>query len=372
MALSRQSGPGMLLPVNMNVYNRASGLYANPGAGPIALAAGASFVIPAGQWFLNLGGFSFLQVYDPILGGWRTMGSQGNDNKAVLSDGQNFRVANLSGCMVGAIVSNVGSGYTSAPTVTPSSGTTAWRAIVGGAINSTVTVTTAGAGYNYPPVLLFDPPPAGGVQASAVATVSAGAISAVTVIDQGAGYVTAPNITVIPDPRDTITTQAVLTVNATLAGSGTVTAVICTDHGAPVSAVPTLSFAGGGGSSAAATAIACFTVTAFTVGAGGAAYGNAQPFFIMAGRGKLQTTPGAVVNPSVGTGMFLPRSALIYGVSTAGGAIQTTSSEVQDGGIHQRLPVGAVIPAGNSIPTTIGEVTMTAGGVTDVSYLYQA
>ena len=58
------------------------------------------------------------------------------------SDGQNYRLANLTGCPVGALMTNVGSGYTSAPTVAASAGSSAWTAVVGGAINSTVTVTT--------------------------------------------------------------------------------------------------------------------------------------------------------------------------------------------------------------------------------------
>lgn len=372
MGATRQAGPGMLLPPNYPVYNRnlttTSAGFSVAGAGPISLPAGASFHIPAGQFMVQPGPYSFLQAKDPITGTWRMLGTLQHGSKVVLSDGQNFRLVNLTGCAAGAFITNVGSGYTSAPTVTASAGGSTWTAIVGGAINSTVTITTAGTLYTYAPILLIDPPPAGGVQATATCTVSAGAINAVTVVNQGAGYVTAPIITVLPDPRDTTGSGGVLTVNATLTGSGTITAVLCTDRGAPQTAVPTLAFAGGGGSSAAATAVMCFTVTGYSVGTAGVAYGTSQPVLTMAVGGIVAGTAGAVVNPSIGPGVFTPRTGLITSTSTAGGAL-TTGGVIQDGGLFQAVPVSITL-AGNGVPTTQAVATLTVGGVTDTSMLY--
>lgn len=376
MTTTRQAGPGMTLPAVFPTYNTGANIpggipqYANQAAGPISLPAGASELIPAGQFMVQPGPYSFLQAKDPVTGTWCTLGTATHGARTILSDGQNFRIANLSGCAVGAFITNVGSGYTSAPTVSASAGASTWQAIVGGAINSTVTITAAGSGYTYAPILLIDPPPAGGVQATATCTISGGAINAVTVVNQGAGYTTAPNITVLRDPRDTSGSGAVLTVNSTLAGSGTVTAILCTNHGTAVTAVPTLTISGGGGSSAAATAVMCFTVTGFTVGAGGAGYGNAQPFGLLSIGGIVGGAAGAVVNPAIGPGMFTPRQANISGTSTAGGAITATGAVVNDGGLFQAVPNLLVVAGGSALATTVGQATADVGGVTDTSYIY--
>lgn len=372
MAATRQAGPGMgltprpLVPGNPNVLSNqnAFSTYVNS----FALGSGETQVIPAGQWYVTTGPYSFTQTKDPITGLWRTMAQTPNVQRFVNSDGVNVRVANLSGCAIGAFITNVGSGYTSAPTVTASAGSSAWTAIVGGAINTTVTITTAGAGYSHKPILLIEPPPAGGVQATAVAAVTAGAISSVTVIDQGAGYTSAPGITVVPDPRDTVTTPAVLTT--ALTGSGTITAILCTDQGTPLTAVPTLTISGGGGASGAATAVMCFAGTGFTVDNGGAVYGNAQPFLVTAAGGRVAGAAGAVVNPSTGVGLLTPRTGFITGTSTAGGAVTATGAVVEDGGLFSRVPTGFVTAAGTAaLPTTTAIVTITVGGVNDVTWL---
>lgn len=361
----------MLLPPLFPVYNRSpvagQPSFANQSAGPLTLAAGQIYVIPAGQFFIQPGDYTFLQVKDAITGIWKVASTDPSAGRVVLSDGQNFRLANLTGCCMGALVTNVGSGYTSAPTVTASAGASAWTAIVGGAINSTVTVTTAGLGYTNPPTLVIDPPPPGGVQATAVAVVSANAISSVTVVNQGAGYATAPTITVLPDPRDTITTNAVLTVNATLAGAGTITAVICTAPGLPQTSVPTLAFSGGGGASAAATVIGCYTATAFAVTNAGAAYSSAV-YSILTGGGLVTTAPGAVVNPAIGTDLFTPRQAQLMGA--AGTTLVIGGQTITDGGLFQLVPTGFVLNAGTLAQTTNAAVTITIGGVSDNSTIY--
>lgn len=370
MAVNRQGGPGIGLPYRVsNLPNLASATgWSDLGAGPISLAAGETFVMPAGQYYLALGDATAFQILDPVTGLWLSIGQAPNAAMVVNSDGANMRLANLTGCAIGALVTNVGSGYTSAPVVTASAGSSAWKAIVGGAVNGTVTITTAGVGYNHAPQLIVSPPPPGGVPATAVATVSGGAITAVTVVNQGAGYTVAPTITILPDPRDAITTYGRLTT--TLTGAGVITAVVCTDPGQPQTAVPTLAFAGGGGASAAATAVMNFAVTGFTVGAGGVAYGNAQPFGIITIGGRVPGTPGAVVNPNIADMILTPRQANISGTSTAGGAIQTTGAVVNDAGLFQAVPQGLVIAGGSGLATTVGQVTMTVGGVSDTSLMF--
>lgn len=364
MASTRQGGPGIGLDTKPMIGNN----------NVVTLAAGETFLMPAGQFYVTPGPYSFIQTKDPITSKWRAISSTPNTAAFLSADGANVRVANLTGCALGALITNVGSAYTSAPTVTASAGASGWTAIIGGAVNQTVTITTAGVGYNFTPQLVVSAPPAGGVQASAICTISAGAINAVTVINQGAGYAVAPTITVVPDAREAAaatpgpTTSAVLT--AALTGSGTITALLCTDHGTPVTAVPTLTISGGGGASGAATAVMCFTVTGFTVGTAGAVYGNAQPFGILTTGGIVPGAVGAVINPQFDKSLLLPRQANISGTSTSGGAVTATGAVINDAGLFQAVPTGLVIASGTgALPTTTAIVTLTVGGITDTSFI---
>ncbi len=366
MAVARQAGSGMgltRLPLVQYNYNSAYAAY-NSNINEIALGSGQTQLVPPGQWMITTGLYTWVQFKDSITSKWRTIAQTPNVPQYITSDGQNFRIANLTGCALGAHITNVGSGYTSAPTVTASSGSSTWLAIVGGAISGTVTVTTAGAGYTHKPTLFIEPPQSStGVQATAVVSVSAGALSTVTVIDQGAGYTSAPRITIIPDPRDTITTEGLLTT--TLTGSGTITAVLCTDHGTPLTAVPTLSFSGGGGASAAATAVMCFTATGFTITNAGVAYGASVPVLIQVADGRITTAAGTVVNPSIGVGILNPRNGSAIVISEAGGTIAATPT-IQDGGLYTKVPTAFFTGSASTPATTTAVATVTVGGVSDV------
>ena len=361
MTITRQGGAGIGL--------QTWGLSGNNNVRSIP--AGSVETVPSGQFYITPGPYTQIQTLDPISGIWRQLSPFNSGTQFVTSDGTNVRIANLTGTAVGGYITNVGSGYTSAPVVTASAGASAWTAIVGGAINGTVTITTAGAGYNYTPRLVVSAPPVGGIQATATCTISGGVVNAVTVVNQCSGYLTAPTIQVVADPRDAIastpgpTTPAVLTVNATLAGAGTITGLICTNQGTVLTAVPTLTFTGGGGSSAAATVVMCFTATGFTVGTAGAGYGNAQPFAVLTAGGIVSGAAGAVVNPYVSNGMFTPRQANISGTSTSGGAITATGLVVNDPGLFQAVPQGIVLAGGSGLATGQGVVTITVGGVAD-------
>ena len=359
MATTRQAGPGIGLS-NAGL----AGLNAQR-----SILGGQTHIIPAGQFWVTPGPYCMVETLDPVSGLWRNQSSMGSNGQFVSSDGVNVRIANHTGTPVGAFVTNNGGNYTSAPTVTGNgTGGATWQAIVGGAVGN-VTISTVGAGYNYPPLLVFDAPPVGGIQATGNVTIgTTGNISAVTMIDNGAGYATAPKCYLIPDPRELTaatpgpTTAPVLTAN--LAGSGTVTAVICTNPGAPVTTAPTLSFSGGGGASAAATAVMCFGVTGFTVGAGGTGYGVANAFAIITSGGIVSGSAGTYANPSISTNVFTPRQANISGTAGAGGNVTATSSVINDAGLFQAVPTGIVLSAGGNV-TVPGNVTMTVGAVTD-------
>ena len=336
---------------------------------------------PAGPYMVRTGLYSVIQQLDPITGIWRAIGGgvQAGGAEFIMSDGVNYRIANQTGCAVGAQITNAGTGYTSAPTVTASAGGSIWKAFVGGAVNTTVTVSNGGTAYTYPPLVQFSAPAAGsGIQATGFSTISGGVVTGVTVVDQGAGYTTAPTITFVNDPREGqngVVAGYNAAAVATLTGSGTITGLVCLDHGqGTLTSVPTLAFAGGGGASAAATAIMCWSITAFAVGTAGVglAGANAQ----ITALDVPPTTAAIYSNPSTqwgtntyNSGLVRQRPANIIGTVTAG-AITTTTPRYLDGGIYTTAPV-AIVNANASVTTTAPVVTVTMGGLNDRCYVTQ-
>jgi hypothetical protein len=340
----------------------------------VNLVSGQCMTIsPAGWWMIKTGQYTVVQQYDPITQTWRTIGG-GSVNGVVeyfYSDGVNYRLANQTGCPVGALITNAGSGYTSAPTVTASAGGSIWRAIVGGAVSTSATITNGGTGYTYPPLIQVSAPPAGGIQATATCTISSGVVNAITITNQGAGYTTAPTLTFVNDPREgqnstTIGYNAAATV--VLTGSGTVTGLLCLDHGTGgQTSLPTLAFAGGGGSSAAATTIMCWSITAYAAGTAGA--GLAGTIARITAEDAFPTTAAAYTNPFTQSQLVRTRNADIK-APISGAGITATGLVVYDGGIYTSSPTPVVVPTA-SVVTTAPVVTFTMGGQTDTSYLTQ-
>jgi hypothetical protein len=348
------------------------------GRGPnrFTLSSGQVWIIPQGVWSIRPGNYGSIQQRDPVTGIWYRIGGGFytiGGAELIYSDGVNYRVANQTGCAVGALLTTAGSGYTSAPTVTPSAGGSIWRAIVGGALNTSVTVTNAGLNYTYPPIVLIDSPGPGGVQATATCTLSSNTVASVTMDNQGAGYTSPPQITFINDPRElnpastSITTGYGAAAVATLTGAQTVTAVICTDHGqGGLTSLPTLAFAGGGGSSAAATAIMCWSITAYAVTSGGTGWTTAP--FITA-MDAFPTTSAAYANPQIHKGLVAIYPAFIIGAVSAG-AITATGQIVNNGGIYTAVPTIIVQNSGILITATAA-LTATMGGQATTIYTQQ-
>src|SRR5258708_6959534 len=86
----------------------------------LSLAAGEQFIIPSGTYVAAPGPFTFLQWFDSTSGLWRSITNQAGRPSLINSDGANWRLANLTGCAVGAVVTTAGSAYVAAspPTVT--------------------------------------------------------------------------------------------------------------------------------------------------------------------------------------------------------------------------------------------------------------
>lgn len=336
----------------------------------VSLAAGAIMTIPAGPYMITPGAYSFIQFKDPITGEWRMHSQVGSNPTYVESDGANWRVANLTGCVVGGRLTTAGSGYTTVPTITFSAGSAAATAIMGQVVSTTATIVTGGANYTLPPLCIVSPPAAGGFPAKATATLTAGVVTAITITDQGAGYgngpasvvastANVPTITLIPNPEDAnlnSSTNPITNATATLAldpnSAGTVTGVLVTNPGTVLTAVPTITFSSG---SAAATAIMAFTVTAQTV-SGGTGFGNTSLYttaggFLTAATAYVTTyNPLGIVRPAMGT-------------ATASSGV-LASVALDDGGLFQSVPTGIVI--GSALITASGTISApTVGGVTD-------
>lgn len=386
----------------INILGAGNRTSANPST-TLTLTSGQGYVIPSGQYQLVPGLYTSIQWFDPITLMWRSLATPvQSDTTIVSSDGTNTRLYNATGTMVGAVITNAGSGYTNgiyppnfqlgtavAPSVTMSAagGTLVAKPtlIVGGSINTTVVITNGGANYTIPPTLVFSAPPQGGVPATATATLTAGVITGVTVVNQGAGYVTAPTITVVPASGDVTGTGAILTVNATLVGSGTVTAITIQGNvpfgtptvgqngvfpitsltggsgGAGMTSVPTFTFLPA--STTAATAVMCLTVTTAIAQTG---FSNSTGNIGFLGSA---VTAGAatLLNPAISTGLFTPRVGYTAWSTTATGGLVLV-----DGGLHQTVVAGiAYASIGSAASGATTAVAQTMGGANDYALLQQ-
>lgn len=355
---NRFGGVGVSLPLNQL------------GTNAYTLQAGEVFNIPAGYFNIQRGPYSTVQVFDPVMNVWSPVGSDGTAFVQVDSDGSNYRIANQTGCPVAAVLSNAGSGYTSAPTVTAAAGGSSWTAIMGQVVSTTVTVPTGGSNYTYPPLVVIAAPSTPGIPATGYTTISSGVVTAVTILNQGAGFLTSPPVSLVNDPRDSTGSGATAVV--TLTGSGTVTGLICTNHGSAITSgtVPALTFAGGGGTGAAGTIIMNWAVTSYAVTAGGAGYTGAVQVSTL-GAGTPTIAP-AYTNPNSQASFFRSRPASIYAALSAG-AVTATGQVLVDGGAIgsgvAQSNLGVLIVGGTA--TTVATLTLGVGGVSDFVRIQQ-
>lgn len=283
-----------------------------------------------GQYLVNLGPYCSLQMYDSTQQIWRNVSAANGTPIFFSSDGSNYRLANTTGCPVGAIVTTglgaLTNGFNTV-TVTPTAGSSTWNTIVGGSMPSgLVSISTTGSGYVYPPQLIFTPVNQGSspyIMPTAVAVLSGGSISSVTVLSVGAGMLSAPSITVINRPGDTIGSGAVLTPPQSLT-TGSLAHMWPVNYGTPVTVAPTFTFTPA--SSIAATAIMNFTVTGLSVTTAGASLGTSTAFVASSMGGYSpqgpETLTAIVSNAYYDKLCVFPRPALIAGVVPAGAISQ--------------------------------------------------
>lgn len=345
----------------------------------IALAAGQAIPIPAGsnEYIYDLGAYSVFQYQDPISGTWRGLASARNGVLQTMSNGVNLRIANLTGCVIGADINNGGTGFSQGTaTITSSVGGSTWQPIVGGSL-SVSTINNAGAGFTVPPMVLIPAPPSaiggnpGGVPATAYATLTGTSVTGVTLNNVGAGYPSAVTATVVPSPYDpniASITNATVTLVLLAANANKITAALCTNNGAPLSTISalTLTAAGGAGSGATITPQVLQTVTGSSIVAGGAAWGTATANAKVMSAGGYSSATETIVNPIADFTGYRVRPLEAIGVTNAGGTI--TAVTINDAGLFLNVPTAA-IASGGPVPTSAASITFTTGGTFDTILL---
>jgi len=394
MGVSTIGAVGVALPPPQALYPATIGGQPGGAVGTnrLTLPPGGDFLLPSGTWLVAPGTLSMLQVLDPVSNTWAPYSTQTvNEPISVNSDGTNYRVMNPTGFPIGAIVTNGGTGYTSAPTVSAATGGSQWLAIVGGGIGSINCATaSSGKGYAVPPLVNIAAPPTPGVPATAVCAISGGVISGFTITNPGAGYSpsTSVAVNIVPQASDqnffpsaTATPPATANAVATAATSnvGIVTAVLLTNEGNnPANVAPTMTNTGGGGSGLQVTPVMAFTVTGVSISAAGSALpGSSQGPTYMTALGALQTQSSgltaAAASVTIGAGLMVPRLAQIIGIQSGSTASILTGSAlgavsgIVDGGLYTTVPTGAFLfPQGGGVPPTVAVVV---GGANDTVFV---
>lgn len=353
----------------------------------ITLPPGTTYLVPAGNYFLNLGPYTLLQYLDPVTGIWRTQLPAGAQATVNL-DGANQRLANLTGCAVASVITTnsatgalTGIGATATNiTVTPSTGQSVWSPVVGGAISTTavtgVTGATVGAGYLFNPMAIISAPPPGGLQATChitgIPTTAALLATQVIIDNQGAGYPLKSNgianatITIINDPRDTVGAGA--SIQLGLTGTGLLTGLYPINQGNPGTVVPALTFSIG---AAGATVLMNFTVTAFASGATNTATYATGTNPIVTSIGNASAATPVWTNPIHELKSTFPRPCRIVGQLNAN-SIAGTGAVIEDGGfgiqLTGQLQVLGLLLAITGVTGSLAPVA-TMGGIVDTSFL---
>jgi hypothetical protein len=358
----------------------------NQGGGAvISLQSGGIWYPPAGEYLVETGSQTVLQWYDPLNGMWRTY-AQSGELTTFSCDGGNYRLVNMSGVIIGAKITNAGSGGVNGigpnqtgSTVTFAAGsptpqnTAQGYAIVGGTV-PVPTINNGGSGFLVPPAIFCDPPPLGGIQAHFTATISAaGVITAINSVNPGAGYTSIPQFYVVPQwqfyngmprfPGDTAippipatawapglinpanvwngspyqgnlssTGGAQLTGNA-LTGSGTLTGLVVTHFGGGYTGASsaTVTFGGTSLGAAAATAIFGFCLLGTSITAtGGTVYVVNMPAITTLGA-VLTTYDNSVLFSKPGRGIVTNATGPVFTVEDPGFLLQSASVFVGGG-----------------------------------------
>ena len=203
--------------------------------------------------------------------------------------------------VIAIVLDEPGQGYTSTPTVVFSGGGGANADAAASITYSFVTqynIVNGGSGYTVPPSITFPTPAAGQTAPVVTSGIANGAVNHITVTNGGTGYTTPPTVIFTNDAGG-----SGAAATASISG-GVVTAIYITNGGSGYPSAPIISFSGGGGASAAAySTIANGVVSSVTIVSEGTGYNVA---------------PAVIVTPSTG---------ILVSFSTTG----TLPAPLQDG-----------------------------------------
>ena len=175
----------------------------------------------------------------------------------------------------GVDVVDSGNGYRNAPTVTFSSGGGTLAACRTAVVRGRVTacrMQSYGKSYTTPPTVTVGEPEViltRGSGATATAVMS-GYVFEVVLTNLGSGYTSEPTVAIAaPSGANPVTATARAVVNTI---TNKIDAVYIEDAGSGYTSAPAITFSGGGGGDAAATAKVLFSVSSLTIVAGGTGY----------------------------------------------------------------------------------------------------
>jgi hypothetical protein len=239
----------------------------------------------------------------------------------------------------------------------PNKGLFAWDGTYLNAIGSvgSIGITNAGAGYTEAPNVVIGAPPTGGVQATAVATVTTGAggVASVNVTSGGTGYTALPGVTFsAPTTVGGITAQGVATISG-----GLVVAVTVTNPGSGYLTAPSVTFSSG---AASATAVlSTGQVNTITLTNAGAGYTSPPSVTITGG--------GATSNATAISSLITFATGTVSVLVTSGGAGYATAPTVTigDGSGWSTRATGTAILSGGSVTQVI--MTNAGAGYTSSS-----
>jgi len=153
-----------------------------------------------------------------------------------------------------------------------------------GYINPTITITGGGGSGASASVTVKNVQEPGGINPSATAVLSGGAITAINLSAGGSGYTSAPNVSVVTANGDS---GSGASATAVLSGSG-VNSISVTNEGANYSS-PSIAITGGGGSGAEVVAVLSGSVSSITLINTGSGYTTAPSVTITGGGGQGAT-----------------------------------------------------------------------------------
>jgi hypothetical protein len=162
-------------------------------------------------------------------------------------------------------------------------------------------IVSKGSGYtSAPSVVISAPNQTNGVQATAIATISANAVSSVTLLEAGSGYTSSPTITFNGGGGSGANAVASITTFA----QGTV-AVLVTNGGVGFTSNPTVTITGGGGTNAAGQAIVSGNIVTQVIMTNvGSGYTNSANITVsISSGGGSNATAKAIINTGTNSGI---------------------------------------------------------------------